>query len=86
MFGEITDNFIYKKELLNLDGNNYDNSHCYDKADLKIWANNAKSKDPGIQEFHAIFIGLCKKVEDRDLTTEEAQLIFESARTRLISE
>jgi S1-C subfamily serine protease len=83
MFKNITQNFIYKKELLNLDSNNYDNSYCYDKNDLKVWAKYAKSKDPKIQEFHAIFLGLCKKVEDRDLTTEEAQFIFEQSRTRL---
>ena len=83
LFSEMTQDFIYKKELLNLDGNNYDNSYCYDKDDLKIWAKYAKSKDPKIQEFHALFLGLCKKVENKDLTTEEAQFIFEQTRTRL---
>lgn len=86
MFSEITHSFVYKKELLNLDSNNYDNSYCYDKDDLKIWTKNAKSKDPKVQEFHAIFIGLCKKVGDRDLTTEQAQFIFEQTRTRLFGE
>lgn len=28
--------------------NNYDNSYCYDEDDLKVWAKNAKSKDPKI--------------------------------------
>ncbi|MEA2019074.1 MAG: serine protease, partial [Campylobacterota bacterium] len=82
-FSEITQAFIYKKELLNLDSNNYDNSYCYDKNELKIWAKYAKSKNPKTQEFHALFIGLCKKVEDRDLTTEEAQLIYNQTKTRL---
>ena len=86
LFNEITQDFIYKKELLNLDSNNYDNSYCYDKDDLKIWAKNAKSKDPKIQEFHALFLGLCKKVENKDMTTEEAQFIFEQTRVRLFSE
>lgn len=86
MFRGVSQDFIYKKELLNLDSNNYDNSYCYDKDDLKIWAKNAKSKDPKVQEFHAVFLGLCKKVKNRDLTTEEAQFIFESTRTRLFGE
>ena len=82
-FKNITQNFVYKKELLNFDSNNYDNAYCYNEDDLKIWAKYAKSKDPKVQEYHALFLGLCKKVEDRDLTTEEAQFIFESTRTRL---
>jgi len=83
MFKEINQDFIYKKEFLNFGSNNYDTKYCYDKNDLRIWAKNAKSKDLKVQEFHAIFLGLCKKVGDRDLTTEEAQFIFESTRTRL---
>jgi len=82
-FKDITQEFVYKKELLNLDSNNYDNSYCYDKDDLKIWAKYAKSKDQKVQELHAIFLGLCQKVEDKDLTTEEAQFIFEESRSRL---
>lgn len=37
-------------------------------------------------EFHALFIDLCKKVEDRDLTTDEAQFIFHQAKIRFFGE
>lgn len=86
MFDTITEVFSHKKELLNLDSNNYDNSYCYDEDDLKLWKRYAKSDDPKIQEYHALFLGLCQKVEDRDITTEEAQYIFERTRQRLFGE
>ena len=54
-----------------------------EEEDLKIWTKFAKSKDPKVQEFHALFVGLCSKVVNRDLTTDEGQYIFEKARTRL---
>ncbi len=84
LFNSIAESFKYKKELLKIGSNNYNNSYCYNKEELKIWEKYAKSDDIAIQELHAIFIGLCKKVEKRDLTTESAQFIFESARSRLI--
>ncbi len=86
-FTTISKKFAYKKRLLNLGkSNNYDNSYCYDKHELSIWNKYAKSSNPNIQELHAIFLGLCQKVGNRDLTTEEAQYIFSRARKRLIGE
>jgi len=66
--------------------NNYDTSYCRDKHDLSVWNRVAKSDNLGIQELHALFIGLCEKVKHHDLTTEEAQYIFEKARDRLLGE
>lgn len=86
MFHKITQNFLSKKKLLNFNSKNYDTSYCHNKHDLKIWAKNAKSKNPRVLEFHALFIGLCKKVEDKDLTTDEAQFIFHQAKIRLFGE
>lgn len=38
-----------------------------------------------IQKFYALFLGLCEKVENRDMTTA-GQFIFEQTRVRLFSE
>ena len=82
-FNTIVEDFKYKEELPNPYGNNHDNSYCYDEDNLKIWDEHAKSTDLRIQEFHAVFLGLCKKVEDHDLTKEQAEFIFESSRVHL---
>ena len=84
IFNSITNPYIARKELLRLDrSNNYDHSYCYDKEDLLVWDKFSTSDDLRIQEFHAIFLGLCEKVKRKNLTTEAAQYIFEETRTRL---
>jgi len=51
--------FVYKKSFLDLGkSNNYDNSYCYDKHELGIWAQFSKSSNPNTQELHALFLGL----------------------------
>ena len=70
-FQKITQNY-HEKAKLNLDTNNYDYSYCNDKDDLKLWNKYSKSNDLKVQEFHALFIGLCEKVKNKDLTTEMA--------------
>ncbi len=82
-FTKVTKDYYPKARLKRLESNNYDYSHCEDERDLAIWKKYAKSNQLEIQEFHAIFVGLCVKVKNRDLTTEEAQLIFEKSRARL---
>ncbi|MFT5662164.1 MAG: hypothetical protein ACI9TV_002812 [Sulfurimonas sp.] len=82
-FHSIVENFQYKDEMKNPYGNDYDNSYCYNEDDLKIWNQYAKSYDFRTQEMHALFIGLCKKMKNKDLTTEQAEFIFESSRVRL---
>lgn len=83
MFEYITDEYKQKKELLSLESNNYDYSYCNDKEDLRIWKKHSKSSDLRVQEFHAIFLGLCAKVKNKDLTTERAQFIFKETNIRL---
>lgn len=63
---------------------NYDYSYCQNKDDLAIWEKYSKSKNPNIQELHAIFLGLCEKVKRKDLTTEKAQFIYIQAKDRLL--
>jgi hypothetical protein len=63
---------------------NYDTSYCHDKHDLAIWNKFATSPNLKVQALHALFLGLCIKVEHHDLTTDQAQLIFETSKKRLL--
>ena len=63
---------------------NYDTSYCHDKTELTIWNKLAKSHNLKVQELHALFLGLCIKVGHHDLTTDQAQLIFENSRKRVL--
>ena len=63
---------------------NYDTSYCHDKEDLAVWSRLSKSPNLKVQELHALYIGLCTKVEHHDLTTDQAQLIFENAKERIL--
>ncbi|OIP55236.1 MAG: hypothetical protein AUK54_04220 [Helicobacteraceae bacterium CG2_30_36_10] len=85
MLSTITEPYELLKELKHSDGNsdNYDTSFCENKEQLAVWKKLSKNSDTRIQEYHALFIGLCKKVSNKDLTTEEAQFIFEDCRLRL---
>jgi len=85
MFNQINEEYTNKHIVLK-DTNNYNTAYCENKDDLKIWAKNAKSNNLKVQEYHALFIGLCQKVKNHDLTTDEAQIIFENARLRLFNE
>ena len=75
---------INKKEI-SMTGN-YDTSYCHDSEDIATWAKLSKSPNLGVQELHALYIGLCKKVENHDLTTDQAQYIFEKARLRVLDQ
>lgn len=83
LFKNVKNEYLPSNQLKSLQGNNYDYSHCEDERDLAIWNKHAKSSQLEIQEFPALFVGLCEKVKNRDLTTEQAQLIFENSRNRL---
>ena len=83
IFHSITEKFRYENKANNFNSNNYNTKYCHDENDLKIWKQNEKSSDLKVQEFHALFLGLCKKVENKNLTTDEAQYIFENTRKRL---
>ncbi|MCK9490733.1 MAG: serine protease [Sulfurimonas sp.] len=70
-------------QLQKSSSNNYDHSYCQNEDDLAVWSKHAKSSNLNIQEYHALFLGLCEKVKNRDLTTEQAQIIFMKANKRL---
>lgn len=66
--------------------NEYDNSYCKDPVELQKWAN-MLDKNPdsdAIAALHALWIGLCSKVEVHSLTTSRANKIFENFREALI--
>ena len=64
----------------------YDSSYCKDPVELKKWAN-MQEQNPdsdAIAAFHALWIGLCAKVEAHNITTERAQTIFEDFKWGII--
>lgn len=84
MLKEIKDDYVPNQSKLYLDNENYDYSYCENEDDLAIWKKNSKSDNLAVQELHALFLGLCQKVKNRDLNTDKAQLIFEDRRNRLL--
>lgn len=85
MFENIKDEYQMKSKLLNFDSSDYDTSSCENEDYLSTWSKHAKSSDLYLQELHALFIGLCQKINNRDLTTDEAHIIFQSSYKRLLS-
>ncbi|MBC8237223.1 MAG: trypsin-like peptidase domain-containing protein [Helicobacteraceae bacterium] len=83
VFKEIKNTYQKKPEALSFDNSDYDTSDCENEDNLAIWNKHAKSSDLYIQELHALFLGLCQKINHRDLTTDEAQIIYESNYKRL---
>ena len=66
----------------------FDNGYCKDPVELQKWEN-MLAENPGsdaIPAIHALWIGLCAKVEAHNITTERANDIFEDFRWRLIIE
>ena len=64
----------------------YDNGYCKDPVELQKWANMLE-KDPGsdaLAAIHALWIGLCVKVETHNLTTQRANKIFEDFKWGII--
>ena len=82
-FKEIKNKYQKKSKALKFDNSNYDTSDCENEENLAVWNKHAKSSDLYIQELHALFLGLCQKIHHRDLTTDEAQIIYESSYKRL---
>jgi hypothetical protein len=70
----------------NVNNKNYDTSYCDNEYDLQQWERLRKLSDLRIQKLHALFLGLCQKVKNRDLTTDEAQYIFEEERQKLLKQ
>lgn len=66
----------------------YNTNYCLDPDELYKWnqlLNNNPDSEP-IAAIHALWIGLCVKVEMRQLTTTQANLIFERFRAALIEQ
>ena len=64
----------------------YDSKYCKDPAELQKWANMLE-KNPdsdAIATIHALWIGLCLKVEAHNITTVRANKIFEDFRWVII--
>lgn len=65
----------------------YDNAYCHDPAEIKRWQgileNNAGNDN--VQALHALWLGLCLKVENRQLTVNRANEIFENARQAVVN-
>jgi hypothetical protein len=61
-------------------------NNCHDPTAWKDWQERADQhlQDEELQVLHALWIGLCFKVERGDLGFDEAVSIFESARQSLI--
>ena len=69
-------------------GDDYDNGYCKDPVELQKWSDMLEKSpdDDGAAALHALWIGLCIKVEARTLTTERANMIFEDFRWGIIIE
>ncbi|MFO7767193.1 MAG: hypothetical protein R6V33_12240 [Pelovirga sp.] len=68
--------------------NEYNTEYCHDAAELQKWeqmlTNNPDSQS--LAAIHALWIGLCVKVEARQLTTIQANQLFERFRKALIEQ
>ncbi|MCP5142907.1 MAG: hypothetical protein H6980_11200 [Gammaproteobacteria bacterium] len=64
-----------------------DEPYCTD-TDVKEWESqvSATPYDAGLQMLHALWIGLCQKVESGNLDRDVANVIFEKQRHALIEE
>lgn len=64
----------------------YDSRYCKDPVELQKWAN-MQEQNPdsdAVAALHALWIGLCAKVEAHNITTERANRIFEDFRWGII--
>ncbi|HMB16391.1 MAG TPA: hypothetical protein VKN62_08745 [Pelovirga sp.] len=66
----------------------YNTDYCHDPVELHKWEQ-MLSNDPeseALAVIHALWIGLCVKVETRQLTTMQANRLFERFRDTLIEQ
>lgn len=66
----------------------YNTDYCYDPAQLRQWENMLKDNpdSESLAAIHALWIGLCVKVEAQQLTTSQANRIFDHFRDALIDQ
>jgi hypothetical protein len=68
--------------------NDYNTDYCHDPAELQKWEEmltNDPDSEP-LAAIHALWIGLCVKVEARQLTTTQANRVFEQFRDALVEQ
>ncbi|MFO7813320.1 MAG: hypothetical protein R6V21_10165 [Pelovirga sp.] len=68
--------------------NEYNTDYCHDPVELQKWEQmltNDPDSEP-LAAIHALWIGLCIKVEGRQLTTMQANRLFERFRDNLIEQ
>ena len=66
----------------------YNTDYCHDPVELQKWEQMLTSdpdSDP-LAAIHALWIGLCVKVEARQLTTLKANKLFEQFRDALVEQ
>lgn len=66
----------------------YNADYCHDPAELKKWDHllNSNPDSEPLVALHALWIGLCVKVEARQLTTLQANQIFDRFRDALVEQ
>jgi len=78
--------FLFPTAALSEKPDEYNNNYCHDPDELARWQrilkNNAGNDE--VQALHALWLGLCVKVEYRQMTVNRANEIFEKARTDLV--
>jgi hypothetical protein len=64
----------------------YNNKYCHDPAEIERWDNIIKNNvdNDMVQALHSLWLGLCAKVEAKELTANRAQKIFEDAKNSLL--
>ncbi|MBU2645352.1 hypothetical protein KKI24_11655 [bacterium] len=65
----------------------YNTDYCHDPEELKRWQGiiDSNQNNDDVQGLHALWIGLCMKVDMRQLTVDRANEIFEKERARVIN-
>jgi hypothetical protein len=63
-----------------------DESQCEDAAAYTDWQERSAKhpEDVALQTLHALWIGLCVKVQHHEITTDQASEIFEHSRQRFV--
>ncbi len=64
----------------------YNNEYCRDPEEIARWQRILEDNrgNDNVQALHALWLGLCVKVEPRQLTVDRANEIFEKARTAVM--
>ena len=78
--------FILFLPIITFAADDYDNKYCKDPVEHEKWERMLQN-NPDVDEYqalHALWIGLCLKVETHNLTATRANKIFEGFRWGII--